>query len=115
MSNEVASLLSYSSRKDRELRERFDLIAERSILSALLVSHWQARLLTMLTPDDFRDERCRLIFSAIYRLVFESGHGGIKVDVLTISDELTRSGDFDKVGARFLGSIATPYVENLKR
>ena len=89
--------------------------AEQSVIGALMMdnSAWD-RLDGALAPTDFYRHDHRLIFGAMSKLFNE----GKPVDVLTVLDSLSSSGQADEAGGlEYLNSIAinTPSSANVKR
>ena len=87
--------------------------AEQSVLGGLLLdnSAWD-RVADTLTADDFYRREHRLIFNAIAALLEE----GSPADVVTISEQLEKSGELEPVGGlAYLGAIAnnTPSAANI--
>jgi len=82
------------------LRDRVpphDLDAERAVIGAMLVAEAAVSVVgESLAPEDFYSETHRVIFRAMMRLYAK----GEPIDQLTLSDELGRIGEFDKVGGR---------------
>lgn len=72
--------------------------AERALLGALLVDPDAAgHVRGIVSPDDFDDPRCRLVYEAI--LSAEA------VDFCLVSCELERRGALDEVGTAFLTAL----------
>ena len=80
-----------------------NLEAERSVLgSCMLENQALGMALETLKPDDFYDLNHRTLFEAMKDMYA----GNRPVDILTVSDELTRRGVFEKLGGQaFLGSL----------
>jgi replicative DNA helicase len=85
-----------------------DDLMERALLGAILAGHRQAvEVLDSLKPDDFFDDR----HVAIVRVVLGLCEAGTRPDLLSVHDELARSGKADAAGgieyiASLLDSIA---------
>ncbi|HXN24582.1 MAG TPA: replicative DNA helicase [Candidatus Dormibacteraeota bacterium] len=72
-----------------------DSIMEHFLLGAILAEHKKAsEALDAINPGDFFDDRHRKIASTILELYA----AGIKPNLLSVHDELTRSGDTEKAG-----------------
>lgn len=83
-----------------------NLEAEESVLGSMMVSQATIDPVVLderLQPDDFYRDRHRIIFDAILAL-----HGDANpVDVLTVSEELAKHGNLEKVGGKdTIGSLA---------
>ncbi|MDI3316832.1 MAG: replicative DNA helicase [Bacillota bacterium] len=79
--------------------------AEQQVLGALLLDHDAlVRIAVVLTPQDFYKEAHRLIYEAMLSL-FDRGQ---PVDVITLTDELGRKGQLERVGGvPYLASLAS--------
>lgn len=73
-----------------------DLEAERAILGALLVAPKFDAVSEILSEQDFYLTRHQAIFTAMRRLWARHE----PIDILTVADELSRSGDLERVGGR---------------
>jgi replicative DNA helicase len=74
-----------------------DLEAEGSVLGSILLDPTAiARVLELLSPDDFYRENN----AQIYRAVTELFRQGEPIDNITLADELTRMGVLERVGGR---------------
>lgn len=81
--------------------------AEQSVLGAMLIERDAIpRAVEILAPDAFYSDRHRKIYAAILGL-FDRGN---PVDVITLSDELTRAGELDAVGGAYYLSELTNAV-----
>lgn len=79
---------------------------EGSILGALMIDRDAFDNIQSLQPDDFYDERHRLVFSAILNL-----HRTNKpVDLLTVTDELRKMGQLEDAGGPFYVTNLTNHV-----
>ena len=71
---------------------------EEAVIGACLIEKDAfAQVVDILKPESFYDTKHRLIFSAIKRLAGENK----PVDILTVTEELRRSGDIDQAGGPF--------------
>lgn len=83
--------------------------AEQSLIGACLISSEAFNEVTeLLTPEDFYDTSCRIVYEAIKGL----SHAGKPSDLVTVSEELKTSGDFERIGgmvylAGLMSSVAT--------
>jgi replicative DNA helicase len=76
--------------------------AERTVLGAMLVDNAAMDSVSDLEPSEFYREAHRRVFSAMLRL----RDTGAAVDLVTLKDELARTGMLDKIGgAAYLGSL----------
>ncbi len=77
--------------------------AERTVLGGVLVSNNNlSTVLSIITPEDFYKDANRRILERIIALIDK----GRPVDLLTLSDELTKAGVLDEVGgASYIGSL----------
>jgi len=104
-----SNLWGSSDASDYDRRPPQDLNAEMSALGGMLLSKDAiADVFGTLHGSDFYKPANELIFNAILELF---GHGN-PVDVLTVSDELTKRGELARVGgsaylAELLGSVPT--------
>ena len=95
------------SEKAKERLIPQDLDAEKSLLGAILISEESLPDITeILKPDDFYDERHRLIYGAIWNL-YEKHR---PVDILTLRAELKASSKLDKAGGSSYISELSSYV-----
>lgn len=79
----------------RDVQLPWSLEAELAVLGALLIDAEAApRVFDRLTTDDFYSDQHRRVFSAAYKLWKE----GQTIDPVTLSEELTRRGEFEKAG-----------------
>ena len=77
---------------------------EQSVLGAMLVdAEACARAVALLGPDEFYEPRHALVFGAAEEL-FASGR---PVDLVTLTEELKRRGDYDRVGGYYLTELTT--------
>ena len=87
--------------------------AERALLGALLIDPEAVRLVRpLVTPEDFADRRCRLVYEAILACS--------DVDFVLVSCEMEARGTLDEVGTAFLAALClhTPtslYAEQYAR
>jgi replicative DNA helicase len=92
-----------------------DLDAERAVIGAMLVSEGAASLVPdIVSRGDFYSETHRIIYDAMTTLAAS----GTPVDRLTVSDELSRIGEFEKVGGKgyFLSLVESmPTAANATR
>ncbi len=87
--------------------------AEQSVIGGLMLDNraWD-RIGDILTPDDFYRREHRLIYNAIAALCEEAG----PADIVTVSERLEKSGEFEAVGGlSYLASVAnnTPSAANI--
>jgi hypothetical protein len=68
--------------------------AEQAVLGAMLLDEAALKAAEILTDPMFYSERHRLLFRAMLAL---ANRGGV-IDPITLRDELTRQGDFERVG-----------------
>ena len=69
--------------------------AEKSVLGSILVdSSVMYDVINLIKPDDFYRNDHELIFSAMCQLFNQN----IPIDVITVSEKLTTTGDLDKAG-----------------
>jgi replicative DNA helicase len=99
----------------RDAQPFISIEAEQSILGALLVdnSAWD-RVADLLKADDFSRREHRLIFDAIGRLI----NSMKPADVVTVLEELRRTGDEDENGSlTYLNELAgsVPGARNIRR
>jgi replicative DNA helicase len=74
-----------------------DLDAERAVIGAMLVSEAAASVVgEMLAAEDFYSETHRVLYGAMMRLYSR----GEPIDQLTLTNELTRVDEFDRIGGR---------------
>ena len=74
-----------------------DLDAERAVIGAMLVSETAVSVVgEMLAAEDFYSETHRVLYGAMMRLYSR----GEPIDQLTLSDELSSVGEFDRIGGR---------------
>jgi replicative DNA helicase len=74
-----------------------DLDAERAVIGAMLVSETAVSVVgETLAAEDFYSETHRVLYGAMMRLYSR----GEPIDQLTLSDELSSVGEFDRVGGR---------------
>ncbi|MEW6635991.1 MAG: replicative DNA helicase [Actinomycetota bacterium] len=74
-----------------------DLEAERAVIGAMLVSEAAvAAVAERLAAEDFYSEVHRVIYGSMMRLYGR----GEPIDQITLTDELRRSGEFDRIGGR---------------
>lgn len=87
----------------RDVQLPWSLEAEFAVLGALLIDAEAApRVFDRLTTDDFYSDQHRRVFSAAYKLWKE----GQTIDPVTLSEELTRRGEFEKAGGMmFIGEL----------
>ena len=72
-----------------------DLDAEVAVLAAMLLDNHAANtVVQLLAPDDFYRPAHSMICAAVYRL-FEKGAA---IDIVTLSEEMTKSGTLEKAG-----------------
>lgn len=68
---------------------------ERAVIGACIISpDALSRVIEILKPEDFYDISARTVYRVILRM-YESGS---QVDILTVSDELMKAGEFDRIG-----------------
>ena len=86
--------------------------AEKSLLGAILTEQSvMYDVMEILNPDDFYRADHGLIFKAMVRLFVKSN----PIDIITVTEELTLSGDIDKVGGpQYIVSLTedVPIVSN---
>jgi replicative DNA helicase len=91
-----------------------NLEAERSVLGAILLDPPAINLVVpILDPDDFFPDTHRRIYAAMFELSQRSG----QIDVLTLREELDRTGAVEKIGgASYLTSLldGVPDVGNVE-
>ncbi len=74
-----------------------DLDAERAVIGAMLVSEAAVSVVgESLVAEDFYSETHRVLYAAMTRLYAR----GEPIDQLTLSDELRKVGEFDRIGGR---------------
>jgi len=76
---------------------------EKSLLSALLLKDGQAvpKVAAILEPDDFYRAEHKIIFRTINRVYFS----GTPLDILSVEDELRKTGELERVNRRYLFSL----------
>lgn len=79
---------------------------ECAVLGAFMIDRDALEYLSMLSADDFYDDKNVMIFNAIQAL-YQSDRG---VDVMTITEELRRMGNLEKAGGPFAIVTITNYV-----
>lgn len=100
-----------------ELKRLHSEEAERAALGCMFLDREAAALgKTLLVPDDFYTPLYCLIFQAMQRLE--------EIDIVTVSNELQRMGEWERVGLEWLAKISTSvgssiflrkYIEDLKQ
>jgi replicative DNA helicase len=77
--------------------------AERAVLGGILVNNENlSTVLSVISPEDFYKESNRRIIEKIIALVDK----GVRVDLLSLSEELQRSGDLEEIGgASYVSSL----------
>lgn len=100
-----------------ELKKLHSEEAERAALGCMFLDREAAALgKTLLVPDDF--------YTPLYGLIFQAMQKLEAVDVVTVSNELQRMGEWERVGLEWLAKISTSvsssiymrkYIEDLKR
>jgi replicative DNA helicase len=77
--------------------------AEVSVLGAMMLSKEAiSKAAALLNEDSFYQERFKLVFAAMIRM----SEKDIKVDLITLCDELSKQGKLDKIGGRpFIAKI----------
>lgn len=92
-----------------------DIASERSVLGGVLLTNAAMNeVLELITEDDFYREPHRLIFRAMTNL----NERREPIDVITLSNELLRSGDLEAAGGpTYLASLDTyvPAIANIER
>ncbi|MCF7919640.1 MAG: replicative DNA helicase [Candidatus Cloacimonetes bacterium] len=81
-----------------------DLNAEAAILSAMLIDDYNvSKVMTSLTEKDFYRNSHKMIFRAMQKLFNED----IEIDLITLTNELKKTGEFEKVGGlAFLNDLS---------
>ena len=75
----------------------YSLEAEQSVLGAILIDPERIRdIANLVKSDDFYVESHRLIFGAMQELFLQSRN----IDVVTLADTLTKSGNFSEAGSK---------------
>ncbi len=91
----------------------YSLEAEQSVLGAILIDPERIRdIANLVKSDDFYVESHRLIFGAMQELFLQSRN----IDVVTLADTLTKSGNFSEAGSKdYLMVLAdtVPSVSNI--
>ncbi len=91
----------------------YSLEAEQSVLGAILIDPERIRdIANLIKSDDFYVESHRLIFGAMQELFLQSRN----IDVVTLADTLTKSGNFSEAGSKdYLMVLAdtVPSVSNI--
>ena len=86
-----------------------DLDAEKSLLGAILISEESLPdIIEILKPDDFYDDRHRIIYGAMWTL-YEKHR---PVDILTVSNELKSKKQLNKAGGAAYISELSGYYYN---
>ena len=77
---------------------------EQSVLGAMLIEREAIpKAIEILAPDAFYDQRHRRIYEAVLAL-FERGN---PVDLITLTEELKRAGQFEGIGGYYLSELTT--------
>jgi len=87
--------------------------AEKSILGAILLDPTSFHKLTRIQVSDFYIDAHRRIYRALQQLIT----AGISPDIVTVSDQLRKNGDFEKSGGKdLLCELVdyTPTAENIR-
>ena len=99
-----------------ELKRLHSEETERASLGCMFLDREAADLgKTLLVPDDF--------YTPLYRVIFQAMQKLEEIDIYTVSNELQRMGEWERVGLEWLANISTSvatsiymrkYIENLK-
>ena len=100
-----------------ELKRLHSEETERASLGCMFLDREAADLgKTLLVPDDF--------YTPLYRLIFQAMQKLDEIDIVTVSNELQRMGEWERVGLEWLAKISTSvatsvhmrkYIEDLKQ
>lgn len=100
-----------------ELKRLHSEEAEKAALGCMFLDGEASALgKTLLVPDDF--------YTPLYRLIFQAMQKLDEIDIVTVSNELQRMGEWERVGLEWLAKISTSvatsvhmrkYIEDLKQ